>query len=442
VKIAPGPENPISRNVAGIGFDGFEPPSQLDLTSKAGVNWVRYFAIRWDEIQPSPNGEYRWNKVDEAGLKNAAERGLTTIAIIHYAPEWAREFPSAACGPVASEALPRLTLFVRKAVERYRQPPFNLKYWEFWNEPDAQHGIVPGVSPFGCWGDPNLPFNGGSKYGQMLRAVYPAVKAVDASARVLIGGLLLDCDPANPPETTPGSVTLRDCSTARFLEGVLKAGAGEAFDGISFHAYDYYSGDLGGYSNPNWHSTWNTTGPALIAKARYLRSLLVGYGYPDKVLINTEMAMLCGRDGSEPTCVTEAHELTKSYYLMQANAAAVAEGLDGNLWYSLTGWRGSGLASYGELIPNQTYTALQVSTAMLKGAKFVGELTGAAGVAGYAFDRDDRRLWVVWARDGKEHLIRLPEAPAAALDPFGAPQQAGVEITVGLQPIYLEWPRK
>jgi hypothetical protein len=38
---------------------------------------------------------------------------------------------------------------------------------------------------------------GGEYYGNMLKIVYPAIKSADPQAQVLVGGLLLDCDPVN-----------------------------------------------------------------------------------------------------------------------------------------------------------------------------------------------------------------------------------------------------
>ncbi len=61
---------------------------------------------------------------------------------------------------------------------------------------------------------------------------------------------------------------------------------GAYFDGVSFHAYDYYWNTLGQYGNsPNWDSHWNTTGPAMIAKAKYINTLLASYGVTGKFLV-------------------------------------------------------------------------------------------------------------------------------------------------------------
>ena len=76
-------------------------------------------------------------------------------------------------------------------VERYGSPPYNVKYWELGNEPDAAWQHIASDSVFGCWGDVNAPFYGGQHYGEMLKEVYPQIKSTDPDAHVVVGGLLL-----------------------------------------------------------------------------------------------------------------------------------------------------------------------------------------------------------------------------------------------------------
>jgi hypothetical protein len=114
--------------------------------------------------------------------------------------------------------------FVAEAVERYSQPPYDVRYWEIWNEPDVGLGVIPAQSGFGCWGDPDDPYFGGGYYAEMLKVVYPVIKQVNPEIIVLIGGLLLDCDPVDPPESPPGSGILKDCSSAKFFQGILEEG--------------------------------------------------------------------------------------------------------------------------------------------------------------------------------------------------------------------------
>jgi hypothetical protein len=219
-----------------------------------------------------------------------------------------------------------------------------------------------------------------------------------------------------------------------FLEGILRNGGGSYFDGVSFHAYDYSGpGALGQYGNGNWDSGWNTTGPVLIAKARYIQDLLSQYGVSGKFLMNTELAVLCNACSSD-----SIFETTKAYYVAQAYAAAKAEGLRANIWFSVMGWRNSNLLNT-DLSPRPAYTALQFSRSELQDASFVRDITEYTGVKGYEFQRGDRRIWVIWSLDGNQHTLNLPGVPVAAWEVLGGSVPPAASMNIDLNPNYLEW---
>jgi hypothetical protein len=427
-------------SVVGIHVQQFTSPDQLSLFMNAGANWTRFDGFHWDQIEPveAAKPAYQWGAIDETALKDAADTGAQIIAIVLFVPDWAQKYPGVACGPFAEKSLDQFAIFMKALVSRYSQPPYNIKYWEIGNEPDVDHTLVDPHSGFGCWGDQSDPYYGGGHYAQMLKAAYGQIKLADPQSQLLVSGLLLDCDPINPPEISLNSGQYKDCASSRFLEGILKAGGGDYFDGISFHAYDYYSNRLGRYGNPNWHSSWVKTGPVLITKAGYIRSVLTAYGHPEKYLLNTEAALLCGRDGTEAQCLSNDFALTKAYYISEANAAASASGLYANVWYSLTGWRASGLVD-GSLKPYPAYKADQFSAAQLKDAAFVADVTGFPGVKGYEFTRNETRLWLLWSQDGDDHTIRLSPTPGRIYDTFGGGLPIGGELTITPAPVYLEW---
>lgn len=431
---------PPSQPIVGIHVLQLTSEDEISLFQNAGSYWTRFDGFQWDLLEPvdNPNPFYQWGKVDETAIKNAEKSGAHVIGIVLFAPDWAQKYPGVACGPFAEAALDKFADFMNALVSRYSQPPFNIKYWEIGNEPDVDHVFVDPHSGFGCWGDQTDPYYGGGYYAKMLKAVYGSIKKADPGAKLLVGGLVLDCDPVNPPETSLNSGEYRDCTSARFLEGILKNGGGDYFDGVSFHAYDYYPNLLGQYVNPNWHSAWDVTGPVLIAKTRYLRSILAAYGHADKFLMNTEVALLCGRDGTEAECRTQDFALTKAYYVAEANAAALAQGLYANIWYNLTGWRASGLVDKS-LKPYPVYDADKFSAAQLKGAAFVSNVTDFQGVKGYEFSQEGKRMWLLWSLDGNDHTIQLPSVPTSIHDVFGAALPSQKSITVTLAPVYLEW---
>jgi hypothetical protein len=383
-----------------------------------------------------------WDEVNEEALLSAAAEQAETIAVIQFTPPWAQKYAGYGCGPISEDSWGDFAEFMGAIVARYSQPPYNIRYWEIGNEPDIDRRLVGGDSIYGCWGEQGDPYYGGGFYGEMLKVVYPAVKDADPDSRLLVGGLLMDCDPVNPPETAPSSGTVKDCTPSRFLEGILEAGAGDSFDGVSFHAYDYYYGAAGSYGNEGWRSSSSETGPALVAKARYLKALLDRYGLEGKELLNTEVAVLCGRDGSEPICKADDFANSKAYYVTQSTAAALAEGLSANVWYSLTGWRGSGLVDVNAQ-PNRAFEAFQFAAQELEGAVLVDTLDEFPGVTGYQFMNQGKGVWLVWSLDGEIHPVKLPSAYQFAYDVYGeAVEQQNPtkeEIEVSTEPLYLEW---
>ena len=427
----------------GIHVNQMENPEQKERFRQSGATWSRFDYFRWEKIEPtnlSPD-DYMWDAVNEEALKAASEGEYTTIGVVQFTPAWAQKYLNTACGPVAEEALDDFAEFMGALVTRYSQPPYHIQYWEIGNEPDVDHTIVEGHSIYGCWGEMDDPTYGGSYYGEMLKAVYPAVKAADPDARLLVGGLLMDCDPVNPPEA-PDVGGSKDCHSSKFLEGILNAGAGNSFDGVSFHAYDYYYGAPGSYGNDGWHSSADVSGPALIAKARYLKSVLASAGIADKELLNTEVAILCGRDGKEPICQADDFQNTKAYYIAQSNAAALAEGVRANIWFSLTGWRGSGLVDQN-LNSTRAFSAYEFTANELDGAQYLGPINEYNGVMGYKFANKGKAIWLVWSLGQQSHRIALPVAYQAAYDVFGDPIASDglskKELDISIAPVFIEW---
>lgn len=425
--------------VWGIESYAFTKNVGLDFVQESGAYWVRRNALLWSEVEPLP-GERNWAAISslESELEATSALGLQMILVIRSTPEWAQSVQGSLCSAPTPESLEAFGAFIYDAVLRYSVPPYNVQYWEIGNEPDVQAGQVPSDSPFGCWGIAGDTYFGGEYYGDILKTVYPKVKSANPQAQVLVGGLLLDCDPVNPPETAPGSGQIKDCTSSRYLEGALLNGAGDYFDGISFHSYDYYAQKFGEFNNANWNSAWNTTGPAVIAKANYLRGLLSLFSVSDKYLMNTESALLCGRDGSEAECQVEAYRLTKAYYLAQAYATAIAEQLRANVWYSLTGWRATGLLESGN-VPNEAYRAFQTSAGQLNGAGYRTPILEFPGVRGYEFEQDSASLWVIWSLDGAEHTIQLEQPVQTITDVFGAQLTPVQEVTITSAPLYIQF---
>ena len=418
--------------IFGVAMERIDAAGAVDTISQAGLNWViSYSPVDWAAVERT-EGTRNWGAMVglEQEWRAAASQGLQVIQVVRVTPSWAQKVSGYSCGPIKPEKLGAFASFMHDLVARYSVAPYNVKYWEIWNEPDIDYHLVGPTSDWGCWGDQTDAYYGGGYYATMLKAVYPQIKMADPLARVLVGGLVLDCDPR--PGAGCAAVGHSDLPS-KFLEGILLGGGGPYFDGVGFHSYDYYQGQLGYYSNANWQSAWNTTGPVFIPKTQYIKSLLSQHGVSGKILMNTESAILCDSCSNDST-----FETTKAYYVAQAYAAAIAQGLQANIWFSVLGWHNSDLLN-ADLSPHPAFMALQFSRNELHNVTWVRDVTEYAGVKGYEFQRGNRRIWILWSLDGNTHSINLPDVPLAAWDTLGDSIPPSASINIDLNPFYLEW---
>jgi hypothetical protein len=281
----------------------------------------------------------------------------------------------------------------------------------------------------------------------MLKSIYPKVKQADPEAQVVVGGMLMSYDPASGVNASEQEIL-----ASRFFEGILANNGANYFDGVGFHNYDFYLGNLGGYWSRKWNAAWDTTGPTLVLKAHFLRDLMEDYGVSGKFLMNTETALLCGSAQDPPGgpgCESDpdsVFEQTKAYYITQSYAAALAEGLRAHVWYSLSGWRNSGLL-YDNMSPRPAYIAFQFISKQLADAVFTGAITaqdtgGTSSVLGYKFQHaDGRPVWVIWSTNRDGSTISLANPPLAVWDAFGNPVSVPDPnaLTVPLKPLFIEW---
>jgi hypothetical protein len=406
--------------IFGVQIEGaINNSSGLPEAVQGGSYWVRFDAFDWDLIEPvfSTPPVYHWEMVDEASLLNAAQSGLNLIAMVRYAPAWAQKVPGSTCGPIKSEAFGRWANFLSSLVNRYKKPPYNIKFWELGNEPDTP--VWQGKSVFGCWGEVNDPFFGGQYFGQMLQIAYPAIKAADSQAQVLLGGLLMD----NPDVAAT--------NTGRFLEGILLGGGGPFFDALSFHCYSYFGGAAGRMSNSHWPGSVTS----IPEKTSFIKNILNQYGLGSKTLMNTEAALYC--DDDSPECLK-----TQAVFAVRAYVDGLALGLQSVVYYAMkTDYRGLGLLRANGT-PRPSYQAYKTASSFLKNTRYLQPAAGyPTGIEGHSFlTRQNTLLDVIWSADGTGKTVLLP-AGTSAFDFNGAPLTpvAGA-ITVDYGPVYLQQP--
>jgi hypothetical protein len=431
--------------IFGLEMSRISGQGNINAVTAANTAWVRRNGLLWSRVE-SIEGTYIWDEQAslEQELITAYENGLRVILVVRSTPAWAQKYEGTYCGPIKESKLAAFGEFLYQAMKRYSVPPYNVKYWEIWNEQDVNYELVftdrlDNDSQYGCWGDPSAPYAGGEDYAEVLKFAYPKIKEANPEAQVVVGGMLVNC---NPEVNETCKVTKEN-----YFEGILHHhGANDGdkyFDVVAYHAYDYYFGRLGTYGNRNWESRWDTK-PALAMKADYLRNVMERYKV-DKPLMVTETALLCGYDGKEPICVHPDFENTKAAYLAQSYVAALASGVKANIWYSLTGnWRANQLLD-NELGPLPAYYAYKNATNSLEDVSFTRQLNEYPDVNGYEFEDENRLIWFVWSRvlDQNNNIkpvqMDLPATPLKIWDVFGenVPVE-GPSITATAMPLYIE----
>jgi hypothetical protein len=404
--------------------------SVLAAFQTADLEWTRRNSLLWSVVEPV-EGERNWGDVAslENDLSNSSKQGINTILIIHSTPLWAQQVYGHPCGSIKEEKLEAFAAFMKDLVTRYSVPPFNVKYWEIGNEPDIDPSLVSSSSLYGCWGDQNDPYYGGGFYGKMLKAVYPAIKAADPDAKVLNGGLLLDCDPTHPPAG-------KDCKPSLFFKGILESGAADYFDIVSFHGYSYYPNTWENIENT---VSWVERGGSVMGKVSYLREVMEEYNVEKPIFI-TEGSLLCP-EGNKKNCNPPSDE----FYQVQANYAVRfyvrnwAAGIAGTIWYDFEGpgWRYAGMLDRYQN-PKLDYKALKFLLAELQGASYHREVPGYQNVQVYEFSLPEKRVWVLWPTGDDPQEISTPGDSLQVLDIYGnALSSLGSTLQI-TSPIYIE----
>ncbi|WP_172451134.1 cellulase family glycosylhydrolase [Candidatus Chloroploca asiatica] len=404
-----------------------------------GASWLRLNSIRWDRIQPVEGGPYDWSVLAafERDLNGARAAGLTPSIIIHAAPTWATGVGSN-CAPIMDEKLPAFAAFVEALVTRYRD---QVRFWELGNEPDIDWRLVPPDSIFGCWGNADDPYYGGERYGRMLQAVAPAIRRADPTARIIIGGLLMDRPNNN---NTPGATD----TPWRFFEGVLRSGAANSFDIVAFHSYLSYQGTFPFDHDRLAGTAWSdpSIGGSTIGKSAFLRNVMQQFGIDKPIWLN-EMGLLCTGCTEPPP---NAFFAAQADHLIRVMARSGGSNLGMVAWYPINGpgWRNSGLLDASQR-PRPVFIAYQHLIRLAKGYDRVQSFDYGqpAAIEGYRFVKVTGLVDVLWSRSTTVQTVALPAdkfVRATGIDSNALPadrvQTVGneVRVTVGYDPIFIE----
>jgi polysaccharide biosynthesis protein PslG len=188
---------------------------ELDAVSETGASWLRIL-VDWNQIEPR-QGQYEWSHLDSV-VDAARQHNLAPLAIIAYTAAWARPPGSSFTAFPLDPA--NYGRFAAAVVTRYGA---QISHWQLWNEP-------------------NLPlFSGnttltGARYTELLRAAYPAIKAVQPDSTVVAAGL---------------SRKLGDDSPPAYMAQLYAAGAKGYFDAAAVHPY-VFPGGFGADTENGW----------------------------------------------------------------------------------------------------------------------------------------------------------------------------------------------
>lgn len=185
-----------------------EVARQFELLNEMNIKLVR-FDFDWSVIE-AVRGQFDWSHTDRM-VRAATAHGIAVLALLTYAPAWAR-------APGTNSHAPPLDVadfahFARTATERYA--PLGVTDWEVWNEPNIVDFWEPKPSA--------------DDYGALFRATAAAVREVDPSATLISGGL------------TRGTTTDDRSRIAQteFVEDLYANGAAQLADALAVHPYSF-----------------------------------------------------------------------------------------------------------------------------------------------------------------------------------------------------------
>ena len=212
----------VGVTIDGPGINAATSIKELDLAVKLHMKVVRV-EILWNLLEPTAHGHYDPTVLaaTDQFFAAAAQRHLKVLVIMDSTPCWASSAPSnlvngcrkltlaggyASWPPSDPKDFANVAAFV---AARYKP---QLEAFEVWNEPDQANQIY--------WAGPNKP----QRYAALLRATYPAIKAVAPNLPVL-GGALVGWNGV-------------------FLKQLYAAGIKGYYDGLSVHYYNLVLADL------------------------------------------------------------------------------------------------------------------------------------------------------------------------------------------------------
>jgi hypothetical protein len=383
-------------------------PTLIDALVDSGAGGTRVY-LEWRQIENEPL-QYSWNWYD-ARLSQIGELGLQIIVNIDEPPKWALPTTSSSCPPIIPDRLDEFARFLKALVNRYKVPPFNVKHWELFNEPDN----ITFRNWQGCRG------YYGENYSKMLSVAYPAIKSADPDAVVLLGGIAYDWFMED--SYMPGECV--GCNFGPFYrlfpDEVIQAGGAPFFDALNFHYFPSFApewerwvpGNLPTCDYPEGLSgnTYQAGGIDLIAKASHYRNRMATCHGVNKPVWVTELGEH-GYPGNSASLAQQAR------YVIKGNVRGMAAGVEKIVWYALTTPNDEDEQQllYDDWSPKPGFYAFKKLTSELRGYEYDRTLN-ISNVEGYVFANNSGSEKVVaW---GSGSLTFTPASQLRVVDRDG-----------------------
>ncbi len=180
----------------------------LQMVRQMGASWIVEF-FPWAYYQGA-DGYIAWEHPDMV-IEHAAAQGLKVVARLGLTPDWARP-PETPLNYLDAGAYDYFAEFAAAFAGRYQD---TVSHLIIWNEPNLSYewGYRPATA---------------TDYVDLLRTVYPAVKAANLDIMVLAGALAPTLEPAGSPWGLNDLI---------YLDQMYAAGAADYFDGLAVHVY-------------------------------------------------------------------------------------------------------------------------------------------------------------------------------------------------------------
>jgi hypothetical protein len=209
----------------GVVQSGSLPDAAFSSMHDAGVGSTR-FQVSWPSVQFEPNGQFNWGPID-ATVSGAARQHIDLLPLLYGTPS----FEAGGCSSQSCEkrlpvhtAAQRAgwTAFVRAAAERYGP---HGEFWKFFR------GKVPydPITHWEIWNEQNNPNQGNpaSSYAKLLALTHSAIRSVDPSAELVVGGMF----------GTPKGSTQTGVTAWSYVDQLYADGAAPNFDAVALHPY-------------------------------------------------------------------------------------------------------------------------------------------------------------------------------------------------------------